>query len=112
MIKKPRILAAVLALVALPALGVPQAAGRERHRVEIQGFAFVPERLVVAPGDTVVWVNRDLAPHTVTAEDARWDSQRLEADIAWELHITEEMAGDYFCRYHPGMRGQLHVRRR
>jgi plastocyanin len=92
-------------------LRATQEAGGVRHRVDIQRFTFVPEYLVVAPGDTVVWVNRDLVPHTLTAQDSSWDSQALETNQAWELRFTEGMTGHYFCRFHPTMQGQVHVRR-
>ena len=44
-----------------PADPVPQ-----RHVVEIRGMAFHPEALEVRRGDTVVWINRDMVPHTAT----------------------------------------------
>lgn len=106
---------AVVMVVTWTAVFAPKGArleaGGMRHRIEIQRFAFVPERLIVAPGDTVVWVNLDLVPHTITAQDERWDSQTLETNKEWEMRVTEEMAGNYFCRYHPMMKGQVHVRR-
>ena len=108
-------IAAVTGMVVAAAFaptGVAQDAREGRHRVDIQRFTFVPDRLVVAPGDIVVWVNHDLVPHTVTAEDGGWDSQELAPNDKWELRVTEEMTGDYFCRYHPMMRGRVHVRRR
>ncbi|MDH3598215.1 MAG: cupredoxin family copper-binding protein [Candidatus Tectomicrobia bacterium] len=81
-----------------------------RHQVDIQRFKFTPASLVVAPGDTVVWVNLDIVPHTITAQDDSWDSQTLQTNDAWELRITEEMTGDYFCRFHPAMVGQVQVK--
>ena len=66
---------------------------------------YAPESLVVAPGDTVVWVNLDLVPDTVTAKDNSWDSQALESNETWEMRVTEEMTGNYFCRYHPSYGG-------
>ena len=38
------------------------------HQIAIQGFVYTPASLEVAVGDTVVWTNRDVVPHTVTAE--------------------------------------------
>ncbi len=105
------VMAAVLAAAPI-SIGSSQEAGGVRHRVDIQRFKFVPERLEVAPGDTVVWVNLDSVPHTLTAQDGSWDSQTLEANMTWELRVTEEMTGNYFCRYHPTMQGQVHVRRK
>ena len=44
--------------------------GPARHRVAMHGVRFDPDSLVVAVGDTVEWDNRDLVPHTSTAEDS------------------------------------------
>jgi plastocyanin len=105
---------AVTAIVVAAALGptaaLPNASG-VRHRIDIQRFTFVPQRLLVAPGDTVLWVNHDLVPHTVTAKDGSWDSQTLEVSETWELRVTAQMIGDYVCRFHPAMQGQVRVRR-
>jgi plastocyanin len=64
--------------IALAAIGVLSLAGAaapsrpadrvsQRHAVEIRGMAFHPEVLEIRLGDTVVWTNRDLVPHTATA---------------------------------------------
>jgi plastocyanin len=43
------------------------------HTVTIEEMRFHPERLTVARGDTIVWVNRDLVPHTATSAAGRFD---------------------------------------
>jgi len=43
----------------------------QRHVVEIRNLEFTPKELVVATGDTITWINYDLVPHTVTADDGR-----------------------------------------
>ena len=70
-------------------------------------FAFVPETLSLHPGDRVVWTNRDLSPHTATAENGGWDTGELEQGQSAELVVTEDMVGPYFCAFHPSMKGQL-----
>ncbi len=78
-----------------------------RHSVTIEKFAFMPDTLVVQPGDTVVWRNSDLVPHTATAADSSWDSGLIAAGEEWLLVIAEEAVTEYFCRYHPAMLGSL-----
>jgi plastocyanin len=39
------------------------------HVVTIHRFKFLPSELEITAGDTVVWENRDSAPHTATAQD-------------------------------------------
>jgi plastocyanin len=102
---------AVAVAAAFTPAGVAQKTGGRRHRVTIEGLRFVPADVVAAPGDTVVWVNRDLVPHTVTARDESWDSHGLAANATWEIHVSDSTAGEYFCRYHPTMHGRLVIRR-
>lgn len=56
------------------------------HTVAIEGMMFQPEALTVAVGDIVVWVNKDLVPHTATSSKAGiFDSKLIEPDKSWEL---------------------------
>ncbi|SDE93528.1 cupredoxin domain-containing protein [Limimaricola pyoseonensis] len=98
------------ALGALPVLVVSARAEGMVHEVTIQGFAFVPARISLAPGDSVVFTNRDLAPHTVTAESGAFDSGRL--GMGQSVRMTFPAAGSYpyFCAIHPRMRGAIQVR--
>ncbi len=73
--------------------------------VEVRQLRFQPETLTVAWGDTVVWINRDIVPHTVTALDAEWGSDRLEKDATWRHVVKSNGTVRYYCTYHPTMRG-------
>ena len=56
----------VAATVIVCAIGL-RAAERPKpktHTVTIENFGFQPESLTVTRGDTIVWVNKDLVPHT------------------------------------------------
>ncbi len=78
--------------------------------MEIRGFEFEPARLRVQTGDTIVWINRDLVPHTASSETARWDSGRIGRDGSWEW-VVEGPPGEipYDCTFHPTMRGMVVV---
>ncbi|TFG88373.1 MAG: copper-binding protein [Hyphomicrobiales bacterium] len=81
------------------------------HQVLIERFAYDPEVLPVKIGDTVTWTNRDIVPHTVTAEDGSWDSGEIAPGATWSMTVTDqtfaETAGAYFCGYHPVMQSRL-----
>ena len=66
--------AAALTLLALGMLGrvggAASGGGPKTHTVTIEATSFKPDRLTVAVGDTVVWVNKDPFPHTATAAGA------------------------------------------
>lgn len=97
---------AVLALAAGCGAGVPRPA---THQAEIRAFRFQPDTLRAAPGDTVVWTNHDVVPHTATLRGA-WDTGQIAANESG--HAVAGAAGtyDYVCAYHPNMRAVLVVR--
>ena len=82
----------------------------QRHVVEIREFSFHPKRTVASPRDTVVWINRDVVPHTATANDGTWGSRELQEGESWEMAVGDSGVQDYFCEFHPHMKGVLEVR--
>ncbi|MEJ7758722.1 MAG: cupredoxin family copper-binding protein [Gemmatimonadaceae bacterium] len=71
--------------------------------VTIRAFAFSPSADTVRVGDTLVWRNRDLVPHTATARDETFDSGSLEADAWWRLIARTPGVYPYICTFHPAM---------
>lgn len=69
---------------------------------------FVPERLEVAAGDTIVWTNRDFVPHSVTAPGV--ESGDLGEGVRWSFTPRKKGEIAYICRLHPLMRGVVLVR--
>ena len=80
------------------------------RQVTIHAMRYEPEELSVAVGDTVEWVNRDLVPHTATAQSRDWDSGTIAPDASWRTIVREHGAFPYICLFHPGMRAELSVR--
>jgi len=103
------IVAAFVATIFLNLVSTGHTAEPRRVVVEIRGFKFVPQRPALAPGDIVVWINKDIVPHTVTAKDGSWDSDLIEVGKQWTTKITRGMATDYFCAYHPMMKAGFSV---
>lgn len=79
------------------------------HHVLIRSMAFEPAALEVSVGDTVVWTNEDIVPHTATAIGV-FDSQSMTTNQEWRY--TPAKAGEYAygCTFHPTMKGTLTVR--
>jgi plastocyanin len=96
----------------LPAAGMAGAANAARrvHTVLIEGMRFQPEGLTVAAGDTVVWINRDMVPHTATSASARFDSHEIASGKSWTYTVRATGEFDYICTYHPLMKAILRVR--
>ena len=85
------------------------AAGKT-HIVMIEGMKFVPERLEVAAGDTVVWTNKDFLPHSVTASEAKVESGDLAPGKAFRFVARKKGEMPYICRLHPVMKGVVVVK--
>jgi len=75
--------------------------------VRITGFRFIPYRLEAQIGDTIVWTNDDLAPHTATANEFGWDTGTMKRNQSAELVVTADIETAYFCAFHPHMTGEM-----
>jgi plastocyanin len=87
----------------------PQPPPANRVQVKIEQFAYSPRSLTVATGTTVVWINHDDAPHTVTEENRQFESMALDTDDAYEHRFDVPGTYRYFCALHPHMTGQITV---
>lgn len=74
--------------------------------VDKMKFGSVP---VAAKGDTIVWVNRDILRHSVTAKSKRFDID-LPPGAKVRQKLTSGGSFAFFCKYHPGMQGQLTIK--
>jgi len=74
--------------------------------VDKMKFGPVPEALKV--GDTITWKNDDMFRHSATARDKSFD---IDLPVKSQVKMVVEVAGsvDFFCKFHPGMKGTLIV---
>ena len=77
--------------------------------VKIKNFKFSPADITVAKGDTIVWDNQDIATHTATARDKSFDVT-IKAGQKGSVVVKDAGTFDYFCRFHPMMKGQVVVK--
>jgi len=101
-----RAAAAVLAAAALTIGSASCSPGPTTHTVTIDATRFQPADLRVRVGDTVIWVNKDLFPHTATAGGV-FDSGSIAPDRSWQYTVTASGVTDYDCTFHPTMKGRL-----
>ena len=78
------------------------------HQVVIAGVAYQREALTIKRGDTVVWVNKDPFPHTVTAPGV-FDSHSIAVGASWKYVARERGEHTYTCTLHPNMKGTLKI---
>lgn len=95
------------ALIATSALADGHA---KQHTVEIKGFAFSPAKLEINAGDTVVFVNKDGAPHTATGNSGGFDTGRLQRGAQGAVTFKTAGSFGYFCEVHPMMKGEIVVK--
>jgi plastocyanin len=120
------LLMTVAALVLVSALVVVVSAGALQHRtgetrqqqhptkkVLIKNFRFSPAKITVKRGTRVVWINKDIAPHTATATNKprSFDSGRLGQGERFSHTFRRVGKKPYYCEIHPDMRGRITVRR-
>jgi plastocyanin len=95
------------AVVALALAGAAPAAAAT-IRVTIDKLAFSPVEVTAHVGDTIEWVNKDFVAHTATAKAAGWDLM-IPAKKTMSLVVRKAGTVDYFCRFHPNMKGEVVV---
>jgi plastocyanin len=101
---------AVSLIVCAIGLAAGERAKPQTHTVTIEGMRFQPESLTVARGDTVVWVNNDMVPHTATSEAGSFDSQIIQAEKSWKFTARKKGEFAYTCTFHPTMKAMLQVK--
>lgn len=98
-------LLAATALLCGAALAAVPRSGGATHTVTIENMVYTPARLSVHRGDRIVWVNKDLFPHTVTA--AAFDSGSIGVGASWSYTVQKSGEYAYACAFHPTMKGEL-----
>jgi plastocyanin len=73
--------------------------------VDVLDSSFSPESLLVMPGDTVVWTNNGVFPHTTTSgvdgnPDGIWDSGTLSNGQSFSHVFPDEGEFPYYCTFH------------
>ena len=110
---RPRLLclwlAALLVSSDLTAADAPRPAEGAAHTVVIENMQFTPAELSVHRGDRIVWVNKDLFPHTATAASHAFDSGGIAAGSSWTYVASKAGEYAYGCTFHPTMKAILKV---
>ena len=76
--------------------------------VTIKQLVFSPAQISAKPGDKIEWMNQDFVAHTATARDKSFDVQ-IPANGKGSFTVSKTGTFDYFCRFHPMMKGQIQV---
>ncbi|MDX8526288.1 cupredoxin family copper-binding protein [Mesorhizobium sp. MSK_1335] len=96
----------LLALALVPAL-ITSPALAATVEVTIDKLVFSPASLQAKVGDTIEWTNKDVIAHTATVKGG-WDVT-IPAKSKGKVTLKAAGAVDYFCRFHPNMKGHVEV---
>lgn len=79
----------------------PVAQARDELVLPMANFVFNPQDVVIPVGTTIIWVNKDSAPHTATADDATlFKSDLLSAGQEFRQRFDTLGEFPYFCELH------------
>jgi plastocyanin len=94
---------------ALLLLMPPSAAAAPRtHVVVIDNMKFGAMPAKVSPGDSILWINKDMFRHTATARDGSFNVD-LPPGAKAKTVARKAAATVVTCKYHPGMRAVLRI---
>jgi len=80
-------------------------------RIKIKNLKFDPEKVTIAPGTTVIWVNNDTSAHKVVAYDRLFYGPRMEPGDKYSFTFTQEGIHRYFDAVFPKIgRGSIIVK--
>jgi plastocyanin len=104
------------AVVSLALTGTAASTGERKlkpkspaHVISMQIVGFDPPELTVKSGERVTWENKDLFPHTATADDKAFDSKSIAPTAKWTWVAGRPGAYTYTCTFHPNMKGTIRV---
>jgi len=75
--------------------------------VVIDNLVFSPEEIKAKVDDTITWNNKDIVAHTATV--CGGFDVMIEANKSASLVLTKPGVVDYYCRFHPNMKGRIAV---
>jgi plastocyanin len=78
----------------------------ETIQIAMDKLVFSPAEVSASVGDSIEWVNNDILAHTATAQNGDWDVAILAKKT---VSFVLKKAGtiEYYCRYHPNMKGRI-----
>ncbi len=87
---------------------IPQGAGTDTSS---PGYAPNTITVVIGVNNTVIWVNSDTVPHTVTSDTSNvFDSGNMNANQTFTFEFIKLGTYPYHCTYHSWMHGTVNVK--
>ena len=80
-----------------------------QHTIVIETMKYSPQTLTVHANDSIIWVNKDLFPHTVTADHKTFNSKIIDAGKSWKYIARKKGHFFYHCDLHLQMKAEIRV---
>jgi plastocyanin len=79
----------------------------ETIQVTIDKLVYSPADIKAKVDDTIEWINKDIVAHTATVR-GDWDVT-IAANSSASLVLKKAGTVDYYCRFHPNMKGRITI---
>lgn len=79
----------------------------ETIQIRIDKLVYSPVEIKAKVGDTIEWINKDTLAHTATVR-GDWDVT-IAANSSASLVLKKAGTVDYYCRFHPNMKGRITI---
>ena len=83
--------------------------GSTANKISMYNSVFTPSNLTVTTGGTITWKNDDNMVHTVTANDASFNSGDIQPGGSYSRTFNATGVIGYYCMHHSGMTGTVTV---
>lgn len=80
----------------------------ETIQIVMDKLIYIPAETSAKVGDTIEWVNKDILVHTATAINGDWNVT-IAPKKTERLILKKAGTIEYFCRFHPNMKGRIAV---
>jgi plastocyanin len=76
-------------------------------QITIDKLDLSPAKVKATVGDTITWINKDIVAHTATVP-GDWDVT-IPANTSASVVLKKAGTVEYYCRFHPNMKGQITI---
>lgn len=73
------------------------------NTVHMAHHSYIPEKIVIAKGEKVTWINNDWVSHTVTSQS--FSSGKMSSGQVFTHVFNKPGVYNYYCEYHANMKG-------
>lgn len=106
MTSRMRLLVSLFAVAVSVSIGTASSRA-DTIRIVIDKLVYSPANVTAKVGDIIEWENRDALAHTATVK-GDWEVM-IPAKKTVSQTLTKEESVEYYCRFHPNMKGRLAV---